>query len=64
MNIVDEKKPEILNRFLLYLNLNAYSEGTIRQYGIDLMLFFKFIKSYRNIDIAVKEFNIFILKQN
>jgi len=62
MNIVDEKKPEILNRFLLYLNLNAYSEGTIRQYGIDLMLFFKFIKSYRNIDIAVKEFNIFILK--
>lgn len=59
---MDNKNPEILNNFLLYLNLKSYSEGTIRQYKIDLIIFFRFIKSYRNIDIAIKDFNIFILK--
>lgn len=62
MNIIDKRNPEILNNFLLYLDIKSYSEGTIQQYGIDLIVFFRFIKSYRKIDIAVKDFNVFILK--
>ncbi len=56
--------PLILNKFLKYLeNVKNYSKNTIKEYSIDLMVFFRFLKKYHNLDIGVKEFNVFILAQ-
>ena len=56
--------PLILKKFLKYLeNVKNYSKNTIKEYSIDLMVFFRFLKKYHNLDIGVKEFNVFILAQ-
>ena len=62
MNIFNIKNPDILNRFLSYLiNAKHYSIDTAKEYGSDLLLFFKFLKEYKEINIEVTEFNTFIL---
>lgn len=54
--------PAILSNFLNYLlGLKNYSIHTIKNYYLDLIMFFKFIKEYMSIDIDIKNFNIFIL---
>lgn len=62
MKIKYENNPEILNNFLYYLSgIKNYSVLTIEQYCLDLMMFFNFLKNYWNLEIEVKDFNIFIL---
>ena len=57
----NSENPILLIDFLNYLkNIKNYSITTIREYTIDLMFFFRFIKNYCNIEIAIKDFNIFI----
>lgn len=59
-----DKNPTILNEFLYYLlNVLNYSLCTIKAYSHDLTCFFEFIKNYLDIDMDIKEFNIFILLQ-
>lgn len=54
--------PTILNNFINYLiSVKGYSLLTSKNYFLDLMLFFNFIKKYLNLKIEVKDFNIFIL---
>ena len=54
--------PEILKDFLAYLSgIKNYSYHTIKNYYLDLMIFFKFIKEYMEIEVAIKDFNVFIL---
>lgn len=54
--------PEILKDFLAYLSgIKNYSYHTIKNYYLDLMIFFKFIKDYMEIEVAIKDFNVFIL---
>lgn len=55
-----KENPILLNSFLKYLNnIKNYSITTIREYRIDLMFFFRFIRKYCNIEIEIKDFNIF-----
>lgn len=57
----NNENPILLIDFLNYLNnIKSYSITTISEYKIDLMFFFRFIKNYCNIEIAIKDFNIFI----
>ena len=54
--------PEILKDFLAYLSgIKNYSYHTIKNYYLDLMIFFKFIKEYMEIEVDIKDFNVFIL---
>lgn len=54
--------PEILKDFLSYLSgIKNYSYHTIKNYYLDLMIFFKFIKEYMEIEVDIKDFNVFIL---
>lgn len=58
------KNPKILNDFLNYLiGIENRSFNTIKAYNSDLNQFFYFIKEYHNIDVSIKDFNIFILLQ-
>lgn len=62
MDIFDSKNPEILNNFLMYLlNVKYYSTNTVKEYKFDLLVFFRFIKEYYNINLEIKDFNSFIL---
>lgn len=62
MNLFDEENPILLNSFLNYLiQIKNYSITTVKEYKIDLLVFFRFIKEYCNIQVEVKDFNIFIL---
>lgn len=57
-----EKNPKILKDFLNYLyGIKNYSLNTIRNYNISLLMFFDFLKVYRDIPVKVEEFNYFIL---
>jgi len=61
MFIYNNEEPILLVNFLNYLkDVKNYSITTIKEYKIDLMFFFRFIKQYCNIEIAIKDFNIFI----
>lgn len=54
--------PKILKDFLNYLaSIKNYSHHTIKNYYFDLMIFFKFIKEYMEIEVELKDFNVFIL---
>lgn len=54
--------PEILKDFLSYLSgIKNYSYHTIKNYYLDLMIFFKFIKEYMEIEVDIKDFNVFVL---
>ncbi len=61
IRIKEVKRPRVLHDFLEYLSLHKYSERTIKGYNSDLMLFFEFIKKYLDLQIPIKDFNIFIL---
>ena len=62
MNDSNRENPAILNNFLEYLtNVRRYSITTVKEYRIDLMLFFKFIKDYFNINIEIGNLDVFIL---
>ena len=57
-----KENPKILNDFLNYLIIfKNYSKETVKGYNIDLILFFKFIIQYLNLEINLKDINIFIL---
>lgn len=57
-----KENPKILNDFLNYLIVfKNYSKETVKGYNIDLILFFKFIIQYLNLEINLKDINIFIL---
>jgi len=56
-----DKSPKVLKDFLDYLRLKSYSFHTIKNYGLDLLCFFEFLKSYFKITIEVKNFSIFVL---
>lgn len=63
MNIFDSTNPTILNDFITYLfNMKQYSINTVKEYRIDLMVFFKFIKEYCNVQVGIFDFNVFILQ--
>ena len=54
--------PNILENFLNYLiSIKNYSLNTIKNYQLDLMLFFNFFREYENLKLEVKEFNALIL---
>lgn len=55
--------PKILNDFLNYLTALSYSNNTIKCYCSNILEFFTFIKHYLKIDIAIQDFDIFILLQ-
>ena len=62
MEVNTNECPKILKDFLNYLaSIKNYSYHTIKNYYLDLMIFFKFIKEYQDIAVEVKDFNIFIL---
>lgn len=57
-----KENPKILNKFLVYLKtIKNYSPRTINGYNLDLLTFFRFILEYLNLDIEIKDINIFIL---
>lgn len=57
-----DKNPIVLNRFLKYLlNVKNYSMNTVESYCLDLLCFFDFLKDYLEWEVAVKDFNVFIL---
>ena len=56
------ENPKILNDFLNFLLLiQNYSKETIKNYNSDLLIFLKFIIKYLELDMQVKDINIFIL---
>lgn len=62
MEVNTNECPIILKDFLDYLaSIKNYSYYTVKNYYLDLMMFFNFIKEYMNIAVDVKDFNIFIL---
>lgn len=64
MKVNYNTNPKILNNFLYYLSgIRGYTEETIKAYNSDLLQFCKFIKEYLKIEIAIKDFNIFIFLQ-
>lgn len=59
---MNKENPKVLNKFLIYLRaIKNYSPRTISGYNLDLLTFFKFILEYLNLDIEIKDINIFIL---
>ncbi len=64
MKVNYDENPRILNNFLNYLEgIRGYTEETIKAYNSDLLQFFNFIKIYLEIQVNIKDFNIFILLQ-
>ena len=64
MNINVNSNCKVLNSFLNYLiNIKEYSEETVKRYNINLLIFFKFLKDYWQIDLEINEFSAFILMQ-
>lgn len=62
MKINFNGNPSILKNFLYYLiSTKGYSIHTIKNYQLDLMLFFKFIREYLHINSSIKNFTVFIL---
>ena len=62
MKVKYDDNPQILNNFLNYLLVvRNYSETTVKSYNLDIIIFFKFIKDYFDIQLDVKDFNIFTL---
>ena len=56
------ENPKILNDFLNFLLIvQNYSKETIKNYNSDLLIFLKFIIKYLELDMQVKDINIFIL---
>lgn len=55
-----KENPKILNDFLRYLLGQNYSIGTVNGYAIDLLIFFRFIITYLNLGIQVKDIDVFI----
>ena len=59
---MEKETPKILKNFLNYLIIDKnYSIETAKTYSVNLILFFKFIIQYLNLDIKLKDINIFIL---
>lgn len=58
----DDKEPAVLRDFLNYLRVMNYSEKTIREYTLDLLCFFEFLKGYMGLEITTGGFNVFILE--
>ena len=59
---MNKENPKVLNDFLSYLiAFKNYSKETIKAYNVDLILFFKFLIKYFDLEIEVKDINIFIL---
>lgn len=59
---MNRENPKILNDFLNYLLVfKNYSKGTIREYNSDLLIFFKFLIKYLDLEIKVNDINVFIL---
>lgn len=62
MEVNTNECPKILKDFLNYLaSIKNYSYHTIKNYYLDLMMFFRFIKDYFDLAVEIKDFNIFIL---
>ena len=62
MDLKTKESPKILIDFLNYLvAIKGYSLNTVKNYYLDLMLYFKFLKDYLEIKININEFNVFIL---
>ena len=55
-----KENPKILNDFLRCLLGQNYSIGTVNGYAIDLLIFFRFIITYLNLGIQVKDIDVFI----
>lgn len=56
-----KNNPKLLDKFLKYLYVSkGYSKNTITSYNSDLLIFFNFIRYYLDIDMEVKNYNIFI----
>lgn len=54
--------PEILTRFDNYLlGIRGFSINTIKAYNINLLMFFKFIISYMNLEIELTKINTIVL---
>ena len=59
---MNKENPKILNDFLNYLVIyKNYSMETIKGYNQDLLSFFKFLIKYLNLEIEIKDINVFIL---
>lgn len=59
-----EKSPKVLCDFLNYLMaIRNYSLRTIKLYNNELLMFFKFLKEYKSLNVQLKNFNVFILAQ-
>lgn len=63
MNKLKDETPKILKDFAKYLYDLNYSKGTIDNYILNLILFFRFLKDYFKLSIEVKDFTEFILLQ-
>lgn len=64
MKIICKENPTILNNFLTYLlAVKNYSTNTVKNYGLDLLCFFRFYQEYTKIEISIKSFNVFILSK-
>lgn len=62
MKVYYSNSPIIINDFLSYISkIKNFSSETILNYKYSLIYFFKFIKKYKELEISVKDFNIFIL---
>ena len=54
--------PEILKKFYKYLLIiENYSIGTVNIYYDNIVLFFEYIKEYKNINVEIKDFDIFVI---
>lgn len=61
MIVFDNENPVLLNNFLDYLvNIKHYSMTTISEYRIDLLVFFRFIKGYNELQLEIKDFTFFV----
>ncbi len=62
MNFSYNESPKIIKDFLNYLYaIKNYSKNTIKNYNLDLIIYFNFLKKYLDIPVNIKQFNIFIL---
>ena len=56
--------PKILEKYLNYLiAVKGCSINTIKAFSSDIMQFFNFFRTYKEIQTPVKDFNIFIILQ-
>ena len=61
---MENKNPKVLKDFLDYLLLyKNYSRDTIKEYGLDLLMFFRFLIEYLDLKIDTKDINAFILSK-